>query len=295
MKPIRLTKSLAACAAGLSIVVLAGCSVGPVEIPTPSFLGTSTTYQEAKAARAAERTSAVADTELVESGVLTVGIKSSETAPLSIASSDGSKSGVDIEVAYAMAEQMGLTVKFTDVSGTSAIGSTCDIVMGVTANEAGTSVVLGDYAEDCVAVFTKGGQTVKSVSDLSGKTIGVQVASASQKAISAAAGDANYTTYTNLNEAFAALDAGTVQYVCCGSYSGAYLSGSYDQVSVAGIIDTPTAIGVAVDASKATLTKAVSGAIDSVQTNGQLEVIKSRWMGGIGTLTTAQQIQGAAS
>lgn len=292
--PNRLRPRLAACAAGLGIVALAGCSVGPVTVPTPSFLGTDTTYSQAAADRAAERTSSVDASELLESGVLTVGIKSSQSAPFSIPSSSGSRSGVDIEVAYAMAEQMGLAVKFVDVTDTTAVGTTCDVVMGVAAADAGTCSVLGDYAEDCIAVFSKGGSTVTSTSQLSGKTIGVQAASASQKAIGAAVADATYSTYVNLNEAFAALDAGTIEYVCCGAYPGAYLAAGYDGVTVAGVLDTPVALGVAVDTTKATLTQAVSGAIDSVQTNGQLEVIKSRWVDGIGTLTTAQQIQAAS-
>ncbi len=289
--PNRLRPCLAACVAGLGIVALAGCSVGPINVPTPSFLGTDTTYSQAAAARAAERTSSVDSSELVEAGVLTVGIKSSQSAPFSIPSTDGTRSGVDVEVAYAMAEQMGLTVKFVDVTDTTPIGTTCDVVMGVVASEAGDRSVLGDYAEDCIALFTKSGASVTSLSQLSGKNVGVQAASASQKAVSAAAPDATYATYVNLNEAFAALDAGTVDYVCCAAYPGAYLAAGYNGISIAGVVDTPVAVGVAVDANKATLTQAVSGAIDSVQTNGQLEVIKSRWVNGISTITTAQQIQ----
>ena len=44
--------------------------------------------------------------------------------------------------------------------------------------------------------------------------------------------------------------------------------------------------------AKPTLTSAVQSAVDAVQSNGQLDVIKSRWVGQIGTLTSASMLQG---
>lgn len=89
-----------------------------------------------------------------------------------------------------------------------------------------------------------------------------------------------------------ALGSGTIDAVVCDAYAGCYLAADYDDVNLIGTLDTPVALGVAVSSAKPTLTSAVQSAVDAVQSNGQLDVIKSRWVGQIGTLTSASMLQG---
>ena len=86
---------------------LAGCSIGPLNLD--DFIGTPS-VDEAREARRAELAPVVADASLKQAGTLTVGIPDTQTAPLSIASSDGMWSGVDVSMAYALADELGIAL-----------------------------------------------------------------------------------------------------------------------------------------------------------------------------------------
>lgn len=295
------SKALPAIAAGLAAATLAGCSIGPVSLPDIdlSSLGgslgiVSTSVADAEAAFKSARTCTVESAELVEPGYLTVGLATDNIAPLLVTKSDGTYAGIDVDVAYAIGDQVGLPVKFIAVADAqSAVGVTCDVVMGVSGTSQ-AAAVMGDYAETAVGVFARGGKTTAAASDLAGKTVGIQLGSVSEKTLSAANLGCTEQPFTSTNEAMAALGAGTVDYVVCDAYSGSYLASDYEGVSLVGTLDAPVSVGVAVGASRTTLCAAVQGAVESVQTNGQLDLIKADWANGIGTLTSASKLQGLA-
>lgn len=295
------SRALPAIAAGLAAATLAGCSVGPVNLPDIDLssvtgrLGIVTTsVADAEAAIRAAWTCPVESAELVEPGYLTVGLPADNIAPLLVAKSDGTHAGMDVDVAYAIGDQVGLPVKFVTVADAqSAVGVSCDVVMGV----AGTSqaaAVVGDYAETAVGVFARGGQASVAAADLAGKTVGIQLGSVSEKTLSAANLGCVEQPFTSTNEAMAALGAGTVDYVVCDAYSGSYLASDYEDVTLVGTLDAPATVGVAVGASRTTLYAAVQSAVEAVQSNGQLELIKADWANGVGTLTSASKLQGLA-
>lgn len=295
------SKALPAIAAGLTAATLAGCSIGPVTLPDIDLSGitgklgvVTASVADAEAAVKASKTCAVESAELVEPGYLTVGLSADNIAPLLVTKSDGTSDGMDVDVAYAIGDQVGLPVKFITVpDAQSAVGTTCDIVMGVSGTTQAAAVV-GDFAETAVGVFARGGQTTVAAADLAGKTVGIQLGSVSEKTLSAANLGCTELPFTSTNEAMAALGAGTVDYVVCDAYSGSYLASDYEGVSLVGTLDAPVTVGVAVGASRTTLYAAVQSAVEAVQTNGQLDLIKADWANGIGTLTSASKLQGLA-
>ncbi len=294
----------AALTAGLTALALAGCTVGPVTLPDINIdLGflkgigiVTTSVADAEAAIRDVRECGVDPSELVEQGTLTVGLLPSNSAPLNATKQDGSRAGIDVEVAYAMADHVGLPVKFVTVSSAAtSLGVDCDVVMGVPTSDAASStdaVVLGDYAESAIAVFGRGKQGEFSASDLAGKTVGVQPGSVSERALSDANTGCVEQSFTNINEAMSALGSGSIDAVVCDAYAGCYLAVDYDGVALLGTLDSPVALGVAVSSSKTTLSYSIQSAIDAVQSNGQLDIIKSRWVGQVGTLTSASMLPG---
>lgn len=295
MKRNNLRRAPLAVTAGLLAATLAGCSIGPVSLPDVdlSFAGIVTTsVADAEAAIRAARTTTVDSAELVEAGYLTVGLLPSNTAPLLSTKSDGTQAGIDVEFAYAVADQLGLDVKFVTVSSTSAAGAQCDVVMGVSssdvASNAGVTVV-GDFAENAVGVFSK---TSLTAADLAGKTVGVQPGSTSERALSDANLGCVEQNFTSINEAMSALGQGTIDVAVCDAYSGSYLASDYEGVALQGTLDNPTSLGVAVSSSKENLADAVRSAVETAQSNGQLDVIKSRWANNVGTLTSASVLSG---
>ncbi len=269
---------------------LAGCSIGPVNLD--DFVGTAS-VAEAREARRAELAPVVADSALKQAGTLTVGIPATQTAPLAITASDGSQSGIDIGIAYALADELGLSsVAFVSVDDVEdALADTCDVVMGVEPDEAGSAAVVGGYAQTATGLFTRDDVTAPiDASALSGATLGVQEGSVSAVAIDEFDLGVTRTPVTNLNEAFEALEEGSVQYVACDAYAGAYLAAAYTDISFAGVFEAPTMVGVAVSVPE--LQSAVQTALEAVQTNGVADIARARWVGDLPSLTTESVITG---
>lgn len=279
--------SLAALGVALSC---AGCSVGPVDLD--DFL-MDTSVADARAARVAELSPAVDASALKRADTLTVGILGTQTAPLSVTSSDGARSGMDLDTAHALADQLGLPavsfVTVTDVSD--ALSESCDVVMGVTAETADGAAVVGDYAQQATGVFCAQGVSAPvDASALSGASVGVQDGSVSQRVLADLGIEVSQATFPNLNEAFDALEDGSVAYVVCDAYSGAYLATAYDGVSLAGTLDSPVPVGVAV--SSEALQGPVQSALDAVQSNGVGGLVRARWVGELPALTDALRVTG---
>ena len=269
---------------------LAGCSVGPVDLD--DFIGVPS-VGEAREARRSELAPVVADSSLKQAGTLTVGIPTDQAAPLAITTADGTQTGIDVDTAYALADELGLSsVTFVPVSDvSSALTDTCDVVMGVAADDAGDASVVGGYAQTATGLFTRGDVTAPiDSSDLDGATVGLQEGSVSAVTLDDYDLSVTRTPFTNLNEAFEALEEGTVQYVVCDAYAGAYLAAAYSDVSFAGILDEPESVGVAVSGTE--LQTAVQSALETVQGNGVADVARARWVGDLPVLTAESTITG---
>lgn len=296
MKPRRTPRALAAIAVLAVTIILAGCSIGPLSFDLGSFM-TPTSVSDAKTARRSERTSAIPSGTTIEDGTLTVGLRvSSSTAPLCYTTSDGEYAGIDVDVAAAIADQLGLDVKYVSVSGVSTnLGSTCDIVMDVKSSEDSKCTVVGSYVESASALFHRGGATTLASSDLSGKSVSLQAGSVSGRTLSNTTLVLTERSCSNLNEAFESLEAGSVDFALCDAYAGAYLASAYRDISLVGTLDTPLPAGIAVASDNTDFQTSIQGALNSIQANGVMGIIRSRWIGGMGDLTSSNQIQGITS
>ena len=285
------TTIVASVAASLALTgVLAGCSIGPVNLD--EFFGTPS-VAEAREARRANLSPVITNEALREANTLTVGILTSETAPLALTSASGEQAGIDIDLAYAIADELGLgSVAFVsadDVSG--ALSESCDIVMGADSTNAGGATVVGGYVQSATALFTKGDVAAPiDASALAGATIGVQGGSVSEGILEDYETGATPSTFANLNEAFDALEDGTVDYVLCDAYAGAYLATAYPGTVFAGTFDEPSPVGVAVAAGE--LQTAVQTALDTIQTNGVGDIARSRWVGALPSLSSETRVTG---
>jgi len=100
---------------------------------------------------------------------------------------------------------------------------------------------------------------------------------------------------SNLNEAFESLEAGSVDFALCDAYAGAYLASAYRDISLVGTLDAPLPAGIAVASDSTDFQTSIQGALNSIQANGVMGIIRSRWIGGMNDLTSSDQIQGIAS
>lgn len=281
-----MTRTMAArCTALLvaSALALTGCA-NPIDTVTSAI--TSPTVAEGLAARAASVTTNLSAPTILEDGTLTVGLDTSSSAPMCVTGTDGSYQGYDVDMAYAIGAQLGLKVKLVSVSSAQAsCGVDCDIVMGANSTRSGGVSVVGSYAEDSTAFFYKGEEKVSERGELLGKSFGVQDGSSSMQILKRSDLNASVTTFENLNDAFDALEQGTVDYVLCDANSGAYLAGEYGDIACAGTITTPESIGVGVASTNTDLQNYVKEAVDAVSSNGVADIIRAKWLGGMSPLT----------
>lgn len=265
-----------------SSLILTGCSGNA----TSSTKDDSSTGSAASTTMAA--TQAIDDSALVNPGTLTVGLQTGTVgAPFVIVGTSERVEGIDIDLASALAADLGLQVQFVDVGSVDA-GLTdhkCDVVMDVTPKHAGSSAIVGDYYESASAFFHRGDQTVVMPSELSGKKVGLQSGSVSESALNNRVLDMQHVPYANLNAAFEALEKGEVDYVLCDVYPGAYLASAYADIACAGVLTEPSAVGIAANSDNEAVQAAITKSLGNLVANGTYDIVRGRWLGGLPAVT----------
>ena len=264
-------------------VVLTGCSIGPINIDLDKWFHVKS-VQEAIQEKREARQQKIPDSSLHTAGTLTVGLRTqSVTAPMIAASEAGTLQGIDVEIASAIADQLGVDVKFVSVNGP---------VDGLQAGgEDSTSTLISGYAESATALFHKGSETDITADSLSGKSVGVQTGSLSERAMGQVLTGMSVQGFSNLNDAFEALENGSIDYVACDAYAGAYLAANKD-ISMVGVVDVPSTIGISVATSNKTLATQIQQALSAIQSNGVEGVIRNKWIGTLPHLSTTNKISG---
>ena len=126
---------------------------------------------------------------------------------------------------------------------------------------------------------------------MSGKSVGVQTGSLSERAMGQVLTGMSVQGFSNLNDAFEALENGSIDYVACDAYAGAYLAANKD-ISMVGVVDVPSTIGISVATSNKALATQIQQALSAIQSNGVEGVIRNKWIGTLPHLSTTNKISG---
>lgn len=279
--------------------------VSSVPVPDPSNLGikpvtlpigVTTSVEEARQSVLGGKATTVDASALVAPGYLTVGVKSAiSSAPTCVQGEDGLLYGLDVDLAAALASELGLKVRYVPVVDNSQLGTTCDVVMNSRSDNPESVAVVGSYVESASCFFYRGTPQVLQITDLGGKSVGLQSGSMSETALNRTGLKMSQRSFVNLNEAFDALAAGEIDYVLCEAFPGAYLASLHGGISFAGALEAPETSGVAVSAKNAELVSKIQVAFDTLSSNGVLEIARTRWVGSLPALTADSQIQGVPS
>lgn len=224
--------------------------------------------------------------DLVKDGYLTVAMDSSN-APQALTDADGKPSGYYADVALALAERFGLNLKVVSASNAeSSVGKgEADLFFGAKASDATDGIdVTGMLLDNGSAIFAKtadGSNEVPTltVQGLSGATIAVQDASASQDALLRAGVDADFKICENVNKCFEALDSGEAKYVACDATAGSYLARAYPGVVFVGTISSVSSYGIALSSENTVLAAALDETLGDMVDGGILEAIHTLWYG----------------
>ncbi len=275
----------------VTALALSGCSFS--SIPNLSSLQ-KPSVQQAQSDSQAKLSPKVTDENLVTPQTLTVGIKMSSTvAPFVMQADNSELCGLDIDLAYALGDALGLKVTFVEISDVGrSLGKTCDIVLNAKSNETTVAKIVGGYAESAAALYGKSAGTQLKVSDLSGKRVALQKGSLSELAYKRSGLAMTTVDCSNLNEAFDAVQSGKADYVLCEAYAGAYMIKHAKNIACVGTLDKPVQAGIAVASKNQVLQDALEKASSNIQSNGVYQLIRSRWVGANAVFSADTQIKG---
>ena len=223
----------------------------------------------------------VAPPVIGEEGTLRVGVNT-ENPPLAGMGS-GKIIGIDVDIAAALADELGLKVSIVDVGSDAASAiaeGKVDVVMGIDAANAESDYwVSSSYLPTGIALFALSPDAGVPTPD-SGATFAAQVSSKSAWAVSNEFGQDALTSTNSLSDAFAALQAGTVQYVAADAIIGLYAAhGQGLDVSVVAMLMKPSGYCMAVSVENAELQQVAGDALANLVNNGTIDVIERKWLG----------------
>lgn len=238
---------------------------------------------------------AAADLGLVKPGVLTVG---SDTAFPPFESMNGSTAeGFDVDLANAIAKQLGLTVNFTSQKFDTLIpqlkaGGTFDVIMsGMTITperqkEITFSTPYIDSNQSIAVVKGKfpkvdGNDAAAINKEFTGKIIGVQSGTTGEAwAKENIKGAKQIIPFDDTLSAFAALNAGKVDAVVNDLPVSAYLvKTSYKTDELISEIPTGEQYGIGMNTNNTALITGVNDALAKIKANGEYNTIYEKWFG----------------
>lgn len=233
-----------------------------------------------------------------DAGVLKVGVDLSY--PPFAGTDEGVNAGIDIDVAAAIAERLGLKLEVVDVKPSgmaSALGDgTVDVMLGavpITDAVLADVTTAGSYIIDGPAFFAaapaEGSEVATlTIDQVASMRVGAQTGSAAFWALEAELGEGAVTGFDTLKGAFDALKAGDVDVIVSGAVIGAYIARDYPGIAFAGQFGDAQPLGIAVRKDAAELEAAVRGTLDAMAADGVLQTIRRKWVGDLPQLTVAQ-------
>lgn len=224
----------------------------------------------------------VATPTIGENGTLRVGVNTARS-PLAGMGND-KIIGIDVDIAAAIADELGLKLSIVDVGTTpaSAIAQgKVDIVLGIDSSDSYDDVWLSkEYLptgvalfalEDSSAAIPKAGDNVK---------IAAQTSSKSAWAITNLYGDAALSSTQDLASAFDSLASKDVDFLASDAIIGMYAANRHDMnVKIVALLQSPSGYCVGVAKDNADLQKIVSDTLTNLMSNGTINVIEEKWLG----------------
>lgn len=224
----------------------------------------------------------------ITDGTLTVGINASNS-PYGGTNSSNETIGLDVDVAAAIADELGMKLQIVDVNsnGRSALANKkVDVAMGLTKSGNSDQVsYTSAYINDGASLYCLSKNKPSSLSGFKealgdGKVI-VQGETAAAYEVQEALGSDSIQACSTMQEAFEALERGDQKFLVADAVIGDYFARNYsDAVRVDFLSSNAVAPIYAVTlTSNSEVSSKVSQAIDTITQNGVLRVIMAKWLG----------------
>ena len=240
--------------------------------------------EEAASSESEAAASDAAELTTVTAGKLTMSTNAA-FPPYEMTTDSGDFEGIDIDVAAAIAEKLGLELQVDDMDFDAALlaaqNGKSDIVMaGVTVTDERQKVMdfSDTYAEGIQSIIVPEGSDIASVDDLAGKTIGTQRGTTGYIYCTDDFGEDSVVAYDNGLTAVQALNNGQVDAVVIDNAPAKEFVAANTGLK---ILDTAYAqedyaIGVA--KGNTALLDAINGALEELQADGTLQSIVDKYI-----------------
>ncbi|MBU4557452.1 MAG: transporter substrate-binding domain-containing protein [Actinobacteria bacterium] len=257
----------------------------------------------------------IAPPAIATAGVLVAGVDF-EVPPYA-GKDDGRQAGLDIDVAAALAEQLGLSLETVQVApsqaATALADGTADIVLSMPIDEASVlgATIVGTYVSSGPAFFVASGDASGSpeasasaqtsdgtdpvvpaelltLGSLGSLRIGAQQGSASFWLLEYELGESAVEAYPTIRAAFDALAAGQIDVVASDALVGAYIARDFTGVRFAGQPTQAKLLGIGAAVDNTELAETVRVALDKLAADGVLDAIRAKWVGELPVLETLE-------
>ena len=280
----KLTALLLGTAMVLSLAACGGSASTASSEAASSEAASSEETSEAASSEAASDSTDAAELTTVTAGKLTMSTNAA-FPPYEMTADDGSFEGIDIDVAAAIADKLGLELQIDDMDFDAALLATqngkSDMVMaGVTVTDERQKVMdfSDTYAEGIQSIIVPEDSDIASVDDLAGKTIGTQRGTTGYIYCTDDFGEDSVVAYDNGLTAVQALNNGQVDAVVIDNAPAKEFVAANTGLK---ILDTAYAqedyaIGVAKGNTE--LLNAINGALEELQADGTLQSIVDKYI-----------------
>ncbi len=227
---------------------------------------------------------------IAKEGVLRAGVDLSY--PPFAGEEKGQKVGIDVDVAAALAERLGLSLELVDLkpSGIPAAlqNKQIDVALGAMSI---TDAVLagvtpaGSYISDGPGYFSivASGTTAPEITSasLASMRVGCQKESSAFWSLESDYGEGFATPFESVRAGFDALKAGEIDVLVADAVVGAYIARDYTDARFVGQYGQATAVAVVVAPDASDLESAVREALDALSSEGVLDAIRTKWIGSL--------------
>ena len=280
----KLTALLLGTAMVLSLAACGGSASTASSEAASSEAASSEETSEAASSETASESTAAAELTTVAAGTLTMSTNAA-FPPYEMTADDGSFEGIDIEVAAAIADKLGLELQVDDMDFDAALlaaqnGKSDMVMAGVTVTDERQKVMdfSDTYAEGIQSVIVPEDSDIASVDDLAGKTIGTQRGTTGYIYCTDDFGEDSVVAYDNGLTAVQALNNGQVDAVVIDNAPAKEFVAANTGLK---ILDTAYAqedyaIGVA--KGNTALLDAINGALEELQADGTLQSIVDKYI-----------------
>ena len=240
--------------------------------------------EAASSEAAASETTETAALTTVNAGKLTMSTNAA-FPPYEMTTDAGELEGIDVEIAGAIADKLGLELQIDDMDFDAALlaaqqGKSDMVMAGVTVNEERKQVMefSDTYASGVQVVIVKEGSEIATVDDLSGHMIGTQRGTTGYIYCSDDFGEDSVIAYDNGLTAVQALNNGQVDCVVIDSAPAKEFVAANEGLV---ILDTEYAVedyAIGMAKGNTALVEAVNGALAELKADGTIDAILAKYI-----------------